>query len=36
MFPLEFMKNSRKEERRESLPWQTEESISERGKGKPM
>jgi hypothetical protein len=35
-FPLEFMKNSRKEERLESSPWQTEESISERGKGKPM
>jgi hypothetical protein len=36
MFPLEFMKNPRKEERLESPPWQTEESISERGKGKPM
>ncbi|MDR2112091.1 MAG: hypothetical protein LBQ62_03155 [Candidatus Accumulibacter sp.] len=35
-FPQEFMKNSRKEERLESLPWQTEESLSERGKGKSM
>jgi hypothetical protein len=35
-FPLEFMKNSRKEERLESPPWQTEESLSGRGKGKPM
>jgi hypothetical protein len=26
----------KKEERLESLPWQTEESLSERGKGKPM
>jgi hypothetical protein len=30
------MKNSRKEEMLESLPWRTEESLSERGKGKSM